>query len=424
MADDGLDLTKRALIDTICPASVQYLSMHWPLVISILNEENTIRSLTRSTDSSSKLSPANRHSIKNKLSRSLTTKRTKKRIVRYSLLAGNIAVVAVATLFVLHKPDNQAVSRSVSSESNAQAINPLDALSAADIAVSAARMTDLAEATSVKNQADSVASELNSHVVDNAVVQKPQILSSIIKTKADIKDYTVVAGDTLGNLATRFGVTSDSIKWSNSLTSATLRPGTAIVIPPIDGIAYKVKSGDTPETLAAKFSANKDQIIAFNDAEVLGIKVGERIVIPGGSIAPPPPVTSPYYISGSFGGTTVARYGGNGYDYGWCTWYVSNRRAELGRPVPNNLGNARTWYTVGVRSGLPTGNTPMPGAVAVNQGGNHVMVVEVVNGDGSFWVSEMNASGQVSMTDTRSAGGWGRINWRFVSSAGSWKFIY
>lgn len=362
--------------------------------------------------------------MKTKLSRSLTTKRNKKRAVRYGLLVGNIAVVGIATLFVLHNPNSQAVSRNIAKVSDTQAMNPLDALSAADIAVSAARMTDLAEATSVKNQADSVAAELNTHVVDYAVVPKPQILSSIIKTKADIKDYTVVDGDTLGDLASRFGVTSDSLKWSNGLTTSILRPGTALVIPPIDGIAYTVKSGDTPDSLATKYSANKEQIVAFNDAEVLGIKVGERIVIPGGSIAPPP-VVAPRYFTG-YSLSTVARYGGNGYDYGWCTWYVSNRRAELGRPVPNNLGNAYSWYTVAVRSGLSTGNSPQPGAVAVNQGGNHVMVVEVVNDDGSFWVSEMNfsAGGQVSMTDSRPTGGWGRIDWRLVGSSGSWKYIY
>ncbi|CAN5394330.1 hypothetical protein BH10PAT3_BH10PAT3_6340 [soil metagenome] len=359
--------------------------------------------------------------MKTKLSRTVSSKRYKKRLVRYGLLMGNLAILAIATLFVLHNPNSQAVSHNVASVSDSQATNPLDTLSAADIAVNAARMTNLAEATSVTNQADSVAAELNTHVVEYAVVPKPQILSSAIKTKKDLKNYTVVAGDTLANLATRFGVTSDSIKWSNGLTGNALTLGNSLAIPPIDGIAVTVKAGDTPDSLATKYNASKDQIITFNDAEVTGLKVGEWIIVPGGSITPPPARTS-YFANYSFG--TTAIYGGNGYDYGWCTWYVSNRRAELGRPVPNNLGNAYSWYTVAQRSGLPVGSTPQAGAVAVNQGGNHVSVVEQVNDDGSFWISEMNASGQVSMTDTRSAGGWGRIDWRLVSSAGSLKFIY
>jgi surface antigen len=210
------------------------------------------------------------------------------------------------------------------------------------------------------------------------------------------------------------------LNWSNGLTSATLKPGTSLAIPPIDGIVYTVKAGDTADTLASKYSANKDQITAFNDAEVTGLKVNDRIVIPGGSIAPPPVTTS--YYTGFAAATAV--YGGNGYDYGWCTWYVSNRRAELGRPVPNNLGNAYSWYVIAQREGLPTGSAPQVGAVAVNQGGNHVSVVEQLNDDGSFWISEMNASGQVSITDSRGAGGWGRIDFRLVPSAGSLKFIY
>ncbi len=364
--------------------------------------------------------------MKTKLSRTVTAKRYKKRFIRYGLLVGNLAIVAVAATLVLHNPNDKSMQRSNASVANSQATNPLDTLSAADIAVTAARMTNLAETTSVTNQADSVAAELNTHVVDYAVVPKPQILSSVIKTKADIKDYTVLDGESVGDLATKFGVTSDSIKWSNSLATTTLKAGAVMVVPPIDGIVYTVKVGDTAESLATKYSANKDQITAFNDAEVTGLKLNDRIVIPGGSIAPPPVVTTYYgggYTNNYSGGATVAAiYSGNGYDYGWCTWYASNRRAEIGRPVPNNLGNAYSWYTIAQRAGLSTGSSPQVGAVY--QSGNHVAVVEQVNDDGSFWVTEMNyTAGQVSMTDSTRAGGWGRIDWRLVP-AGYAKFIY
>jgi surface antigen/LysM repeat protein len=349
--------------------------------------------------------------------------------VRYGLLVGNLAVVVVAALVVLRSPNSTSIARSSINKSNSQAINPLDTLTSADIAVNAARIINLTEAVSVTNQADSVAAELNNQIVDYAVVPKPQILSSVIKTKADIKDYTVVEGDGVGDLASRFGVTSDSIKWTNSLSTNTLRVGAIVSIPPVDGIVYTVKAGDTAESLASKYSANKEQIIAFNDAEVSGLKVGERIVVPGGSIPPPPPVvyTANYSYNGpSFSGPATpvtAVYGGNGYVYGNCTWYVSNRRAELGRPVPNNLGNAYSWYTVAQYSGMPTGSTPQFGAVGVL--GNHVVVVEQLNDDGSFWVSEMNYYyGQRSMEDASSYGGLGRKDFRLVRSAGGYRFIY
>jgi len=45
-----------------------------------------------------------------------------------------------------------------------------------------------------------------------------------------------------------------------------------------------------------------------------------------------------------------------------------------------------------------------------------VAVVEVVNADGSIWISEMNSRGQVSMTDSRPAGGWGKVDWKLIGA--------
>ncbi len=353
-------------------------------------------------------------SVKTKFTRATATKRNRKRFIRYSLLFGNLLVVTFAVFIVLRNQNSDAIKRSLGGD----IINPLDTLSAADIAVNASRMVGLVESTSVTNQADSVKAELNAPTGDAAVVALPQILSAQVKTKADIQDYTVQAGDSLGSLATKFGVTSDSIKGSNGLTSVTLTPGKVLLIPPVNGIAYIVKAGDTPDSLASKFSANKDLIIRFNDAEVAGLKVGEKIVIPDGRVA------VPAYIASSFAFGTTAVFGFNGYDYGWCTWYVANRRAAIGRPVPSNLGNAYSWYYIARNIGLPTGFSPAVGAVAVNEGGNHVSVVEQVNPDGSFWVSEMNSRGQVSMSDPTPAGGWNRIDWKLYGSVGNLKFIY
>ncbi len=362
--------------------------------------------------------------VKNKISKTVNAKRNRKRFVRYGLLAGNLAVVLFVIALVLHNPKGQ-VSNSTAnlSNNNDQAINPLDPLSAADIAVNASRIANLAEATSVTNLADSVAADLSTPVIQSDIAAKPQILSSVIKTKADIFDYTVVDGDTLASLASKFGVTSDSIKWSNSLTSNTLKPGKVLTIPPTNGVVYTVQSGDTPDSLASKYSASKDAIIHFNDAEISGLQVGEKILIPDGKVAAPRATL----VTASFFGS--ASFGGNGYDYGWCTWYVANRRAEIGRPIPKNLGNAYTWYTRAVAFGLPTGTKPQVGAVMVVYYGssspaNHVSVVEQVNGDGSYWVSEMNASGQKSIADPTPAGGWARINFHFYAGPGYSKFIY
>lgn len=78
---------------------------------------------------------------------------------------------------------------------------------------------------------------------------------------------------------------------------------------------------------------------------------------------------------------------GNTYDYGYCTWYVKERRPDL----PNNLGNADTWVSRARAQGIPTGSTPRVGAVG--QRNMHVVYVERVNNDGTIFISEMNREG-------------------------------
>ena len=56
-------------------------------------------------------------------------------------------------------------------------------------------------------------------------------------------------------------MTSDSIKWSNNLTNNTLKPGTTLIIPPINGVAYTVKSGDSADSLGKKYNVPAEQII-------------------------------------------------------------------------------------------------------------------------------------------------------------------
>lgn len=100
---------------------------------------------------------------------------------------------------------------------------------------------------------------------------------------------------------------------------------------------------------------------------------------------------------------------GNTYDYGYCTWYVKNRRADL----PNNLGNANTWYSRAAAQGYAVGSTPRAGAVGTTTRGSlgHVVYVESVNPDGSINISEMNAPT------------WGAVTHR-VAAAGEFSYIY
>jgi N-acetylmuramoyl-L-alanine amidase len=307
-------------------------------------------------------------------------------------------LLGLVVFFVTNNPDSGSAVRQsavVGAAQTAQA-SPVDQLSAADIAVHASRMTDLAEAVAVTNQADSEATQLAITATENKVVAKPQVVATTLRSAKDIKTYTTVSGDTLSGLATKFGITSDSIRWSNSLTREQIEPGKVLLIPPVTGIVYTVKAGDTADSLAQRYATSKDQILSDNDAEVSGLKAGQRILIRGGVQPIARTAGTSARSVGGFAFGSKAIFGYNGYDYGYCTWYAANKRSALGRPVPANLGDAWTWDDRAARAGFTVNRTPAYGAVAVTDSyrrPGHVAIVEEVYPDGSIKVSEMNVRG-------------------------------
>ena len=347
------------------------------------------------------------------------SKKNRGRTIRYSLLAGNAVLLLVVIAFVAQKPQTNNSSQAnaaVASQNADEVVNPLDALSSADIAYNVARATYLPETSSVANKADTVNAQLTIAPSDNVVTAKPQVIATALKSRADIQSYTVQAGEDVSSIATKFGVTSDTIRWSNGLTGDAVAPGTVLVISPINGIVYKVAAGDTVDSVLTKYQANRDQVVSFNDVESGNLPVGQYIVLPGGqpaARATARPSLTNVASAGGFAWGGGAQYGSNGYDYGYCTWYAKNRRPDL----PSNLGNASTWKVLAQRAGFSTGNVPRAGAVIWTPPRDyygHVGYVESVGADGSVNVSEMNVAG------------WGVVSRKTLSAeqAASYGYIY
>lgn len=358
------------------------------------------------------------------------SRRTRSKLMKFSLLGANLVLLAVVVWFVTGNPSSNVNSKNALLGQGSTALaNPLDQLSSADIAVHASRMSGLAEAVAVANQADSESTQLAITPADNIVVSKPQVVSTDSKSAKDIVKYISEEGDTIQSLATKFGVTSDSIRWSNALTSNNISAGKELYIPPVNGIVYVVRDGDTADSIAQAYAANKDILIADNDAEISGLQVGQRILIRDGVQPVVRRATTTAYSARGFSFGLSAIYGYNGYDYGYCTWYVANKRIQIGRQLPANLGDAWTWDDRASLAGLPVNRTPAYGAAVVTASTRrpgHVAFVERVNSDGSVWISEMNSRGQVSDTNTASAGGWGRVNWKLIPAeqANSHNYIH
>lgn len=313
----------------------------------------------------------------------------------------NVAMIAIVTSVVWSSRDNtsQPVIRSLLSQ--AATDTPLDTISSAEIAANIANATSLPEAVTVVNQADSYNAQLVSVKLEQAIVSKPQLVQGGSKSRKDITKYVTVSGDTVSSLATKFGVTSDSIRWSNSLSRDYISAGTELWIPPSNGIVYNVKSGDTVESIASKYQASQEEIIAFNDIELTGLPVGENILIPDGV---QPVVTYNAYYSGGSAAIYgyVPQWGGNGYTYGYCTYYVATRVS-----VPRNWGNANTWDDYARLSGWIVTSTPVVGAIAQSDYMSywgHVAYVEEVRTmpDGTM---------QMRYSDMNALAGWNRVGY-------------
>ena len=344
-----------------------------------------------------------------RLQKTFAGKSFRRRAVRYGLVAANIAVLLAVVGFVTvsaHQKDDKEVILAQSSGSVAAATtNPVDRLTAYDVAANIAQATHLTEATPIVNQAQSAKVAVVMSASDTSIAAKPQVVSTALKSWRDIQDYKVVGGDTASSIAQKFGITTDSLKWSNNLPGDAVTVGATLMIPPINGIAVTVQSGDTPQSLATKYNANADQIAQYNDAEKSGLVVGRRALIPDGKIIPVAPArttitrTSATIVSGS--SSFAPRYGANGYDWGWCTYYAAARSG-----APGNWGNANTWAYYARLSGWNVSSIPSAGAIFQTPSGwaGHVGIVDEVYDNGTMKVSDMNGFA-----------GFGRVGYAVVS---------
>jgi murein DD-endopeptidase MepM/ murein hydrolase activator NlpD len=98
-----------------------------------------------------------------------------------------------------------------------------------------------------------------------------------------VQTYTVLSGDTLGRIASRFDLNVSTLFWANKLTSVdVIKPGQVLDIPPTDGVLYTVKEGDTIGSIAAAFHAEVAKIVSYNKLAGDVVTIGETIMVPDG----------------------------------------------------------------------------------------------------------------------------------------------
>jgi N-acetylmuramoyl-L-alanine amidase len=323
--------------------------------------------------------------------------RSKSKKVNIALIGSHVAVVIgiVGIVAFGYKAPVEASPGLAAQNVLEQPNTSVDQIAAATVASTVAQTLDLSVQDNVQNLAVSLNAKTDLAQTDSNVLTKPQIIEQNSGRKG-VTTYTAAGSESVQSVAARFGVSEDTIRWANNLTSDAIPAGRALNIPGTTGVVYTVKAGDTTATLSDKYKADSDRIVTYNDLEISGLRPGAQIVIPGGIL---PANERPGYVAPSSrynAGITISSvratvFGGNGYAYGYCTWYAYNRRAEIGRPIGSNWGNAVTWASYARSGGFRVDKSPAPGAIIQNGGGyGHVGVVERVNPDGSLLVSDMN----------------------------------
>lgn len=117
------------------------------------------------------------------------------------------------------------------------------------------------------------------------------------KPRSEIVIYPVQKGDTLSTIASKFGISVETIQWENDLSGENITVGDELRILPVTGISHKVNQGDTVYTIAKRYDTNPQKIVdfTFNDfanPETFSLIAGQILYVPDGV----PPVEQPTYV--------------------------------------------------------------------------------------------------------------------------------
>lgn len=113
-----------------------------------------------------------------------------------------------------------------------------------------------------------------------------QVLKIPTSETSSYFEYTVRAGDTLWELSRRYGTTVDAIKSLNGLTSDALYIGQVLKIPTStmpSYFEYTVRAGDTLWELAQRFGTTVDEIKSLNGLTSDSLSIGQVLLIPSGA---------------------------------------------------------------------------------------------------------------------------------------------
>lgn len=143
-----------------------------------------------------------------------------------------------------------------------------------------------------------------SAVLSAATTEDPQTTTLISnKPRAEIIEYKVEQGDTLSAISIKFGISLDTIRWANDLsTVSSIKPGQVLKILPVTGIDHKVKKGETVYSIAKYYATGPQGIVdfpfnTFADDENFTLIAGQELIVPDGVMPKVVPWSPTAYIA-------------------------------------------------------------------------------------------------------------------------------
>ena len=112
------------------------------------------------------------------------------------------------------------------------------------------------------------------------------IVNSITKYIKKMNTYTVKKGDSLYQIAIKYGTTVNELKKINNLTTNNLTIGQILKIPEtleepvIDESIYRVKKGDSLYQIAIKYGTTVDELKKINNLATNNLSIGQKINLP------------------------------------------------------------------------------------------------------------------------------------------------
>ena len=133
---------------------------------------------------------------------------------------------------------------------------------------------------SIANRYNTTVSNLKSlNNLSSDVLQIGQVLNVPSNSVSMGNTYTVKSGDSLWNVANRYGISVAELKSLNNLSSDVLQIGQVLNVPSSNNV-YIVKSGDSLWSIANRYGTSVSELKSLNNLSSNSLTIGQELILP------------------------------------------------------------------------------------------------------------------------------------------------